>query len=236
MSGEENSTTSLRDLGLESYDVVEVHRSELKGADYNPRILGDAEKRHLKDGLKRHGIVAPITWNRTTGNLVGGHQRLSVLDALAGTKDYTLRVAAIEVVIGREKELNVLLNNPSAMGDWDIDKLGDILRDFEVDLVGTGFDHADVFQIFGDTPMQERDAEQADELAQKIRDTRELYSSIQEKSRKRDSPDFYFLAIFRNAEDRNAFLERAHLPENKFQSGEALAVLCGIENFREESG
>lgn len=205
----------------------------LRGAEYNPRTIGDAEKRKLRDAIKRHGMVQPIVWNRQTGNVVGGHQRLSILDTLAGTSDYRLTVAVVDVPLKREKEINLLLNNAAAMGDWDLGLLGDVLRDVD-DLIGTGFDHADVFQLIGDSPFENAEDEEYDELAKKIRETRELYSSIAEKSRKRDGDDFFFLAIFRNGADRDAFLEKAGLtPGTKYQSGEELARLCGIENFRE---
>src|SRR5689334_18110966 len=95
---------SLRELGLESFEIVSVRRSELKGAPYNPRQLGESEKRKLAKGLKRHGLVAPITWNARTGFVVGGHQRLTIMDSIVGKGDYTLNVARIDVDEAREKE------------------------------------------------------------------------------------------------------------------------------------
>ena len=56
--------------------------SELKPADYNPRKdlqPGDLEYEKLKRSLTEFGYVEPVIWNSTTGNIVGGHQRLKVL-------------------------------------------------------------------------------------------------------------------------------------------------------------
>lgn len=39
----------------------------------------------------------PLVWNRRTGILVSGHQRLKALDALEGTEDYELTVSVIDV-------------------------------------------------------------------------------------------------------------------------------------------
>lgn len=58
---------TLKELGLESFEIITVHRSELKNAPYNPRTLSEAQKRKLRAGIKRHGVVAPITWNKRTG-------------------------------------------------------------------------------------------------------------------------------------------------------------------------
>ena len=46
---------SLHAAGLEAYRVEEVHRSQLKNAPYNPRVLTDSQRRRLAAGLKKHG-------------------------------------------------------------------------------------------------------------------------------------------------------------------------------------
>src|SRR3954470_5459218 len=85
---ESAAPADLSSMGLQTFKMVKMHRSQLKGAPYNPRILTEAARRKLRTGLKKHGMVAPPTWNETTGNVVGGHQRLDGLDALAGTANY----------------------------------------------------------------------------------------------------------------------------------------------------
>jgi len=226
----ENAGKSLQDMGLESFDVVEIHRGQIKRAPYNPRVLNDAERRHLKAGLARHGMVAPVTWNEASGNLVGGHQRLSQLDALAGTEDYRLRVAKIDVDEGREKELNILLNNPNAMGDWDLGALEALLRDDSIDLGGAGFDTADVFRLFGSGPLEERSSvDELTELAQKVRDARDRYDAIKKSNGgKRDREDFYIVVCFKDTDDLTDFLASAGLPDNRYQSGAELRRLAGL--------
>ena len=62
--------------------------AELKPADYNPRKdlqPGDPEYDKLKRSLTEFGYVEPAIWNKTTGNIVGGHQRLKVLEDLGHT-------------------------------------------------------------------------------------------------------------------------------------------------------
>ena len=56
--------------------------SKLIPADYNPRKdlrPGDPEYEKLKRSLEEFGYVEPVIWNKTTGHVVGGHQRLKVL-------------------------------------------------------------------------------------------------------------------------------------------------------------
>lgn len=226
----QNAGKSLQELGLETFELVEIHRSEVHGAPYNPRVLNDAERRKLKAGLARHGLVAPITWNRRTGVLVGGHQRLSQLDALAGTQDYRLRVAAIDVDEGREKELNLLLNNPNAQGDWDLEQLEALLRDESLDLEGAGFDTADVFRLFGSSPLEERSSvEELNALAEKVREARDRYDAIKRSNGgRRDREDFYIVVCFRDTDDLTDFLAAAGLPDNRYQSGAELRRLMGL--------
>ena len=58
---------------------------DLKRADYNPRIMPDTEMAALKTSIKTFGFVEPIVVNSNPeryGVLVGGHQRLSALEAI----------------------------------------------------------------------------------------------------------------------------------------------------------
>lgn len=94
--------------------------AELKPADYNPRKdlqPGDAEYEKLKRSLTEFGYVEPVIWNSTTGHVVGGHQRLKVLEDLGHN---TVDVIVVELDETREKALNIALNKIS--GEWDNDK------------------------------------------------------------------------------------------------------------------
>ena len=68
---------------------MEIERrkvDELKVAEYNPRKdlrPGDAEYEKLKRSIQEFGYVEPIIWNKRTGTVVGGHQRLKVMKDLA---------------------------------------------------------------------------------------------------------------------------------------------------------
>lgn len=93
--------------------VIElVPISELRPAAYNPRRAlkpGDPEFEKLRRSIEQFGLVDPPVWNRRTGNLVGGHQRLAVLKHLH--PDITeLAVSVVDLDLAQEKALNVALN------------------------------------------------------------------------------------------------------------------------------
>ncbi len=94
-------------------------------APYNPRLdlaPGDPEYEKLKRSIDEFGCVEPLVWNRRTGNLVGGHQRLKVLLAQGDT---AADVSVVDLPPQREKALNIALNKIS--GDWDPRKLAGLL-------------------------------------------------------------------------------------------------------------
>ena len=122
--------------------------TELIPADYNPRKdlkPGDPEYEKLKRSLDEFGYVEPIIWNKRTGNVVGGHQRLKVLKA-DGIKE--VECVVIDFDEEKEKALNVALNKIN--GDWDNDKLGLLITDLQAsdfDVSLTGFDEAEIANL-----------------------------------------------------------------------------------------
>ena len=82
--------------------IITLPVSDLHPADYNPRkdlAPGDKQYEKLARSIETFGYVEPIVWNRTTGNIVGGHQRLKVLVQ----KGYT-EVQVVEVELNEQEE------------------------------------------------------------------------------------------------------------------------------------
>ena len=72
-------------------ESVELNRSAIHFADYNPRKLSDESRKTLKRGIKKFGLVGGIVVNKRTGlTVVSGHQRLSVMDELQKFPDNEL--------------------------------------------------------------------------------------------------------------------------------------------------
>ena len=126
--------------------VKQIDVKKLKEAAYNPRVPlapGMPEFEKLRKSIEEFGNVEPIVWNETTGNVVGGHQRLAVLKSLGHKKVDCVVISASEA---EERVLNLALNK--IKGDWDYEKLKAILSDFDgdtVDLTGFGADEVALY-------------------------------------------------------------------------------------------
>lgn len=118
--------------------VQEIDVKKLNPATYNPRIElkpGMPEYEKLKKSIEQFGNVEPIVWNKRTGNVVGGHQRLSVLKDLGYKK---VPCSVVDLDETDEKVLNVALNK--IKGHWDYEKLESILKEFEYEVAtASGF-------------------------------------------------------------------------------------------------
>ena len=122
---------------------------DLIPAGYNPRKdlkPGDPEYESLKRSIERFGNVEPIVWNKTTGHIVGGHQRLKVLMNAGETETDCV---VVELNEDDEKGLNIALNKIT--GDWDLEKLNAAIEDLKkanFDISLTGFDLEELDKMF----------------------------------------------------------------------------------------
>lgn len=89
--------------------------SDLVPAEYNPRRITDRALAGLRESIQRFGLVQPIIWNERTGNVVGGHQRMRVLQD-EGAEETT--VIVVDLPEEEERVLNVSLNNPRIAGEF----------------------------------------------------------------------------------------------------------------------
>lgn len=141
--------------------------SELREAEFNPRVMSEAQLQILKDNLANLGDLGGIVFNRRTGNLVGGHQRLKALKEIAPGGDVVIeesfgepngqgttarghilhqgeKFAYREVDWDEQTEriANIAANN--VHGGWDVGKLTDLVKELACDgdisaLTATGF-------------------------------------------------------------------------------------------------
>lgn len=115
--------------------IVYKKPSELKAADYNPRQLSEAQFTQLKKSLEGFDVVEPIVINTFKGReniIVGGHQRVKVLESMGVDK---IPCVEVSLPIEKEKELNVRLNKNTGQFDFDM-----LANNFEIeDLLEWGF-------------------------------------------------------------------------------------------------
>ena len=132
-------------------NIEKKNVKDLLPADYNPRKdlkPGDPEYEKLKRSIEQFGYVEPVIWNRQTGRVVGGHQRLKVLIDTGITE---VDVVVVDMNTEKEKALNIALNKIS--GEWDTDKLALVIADLQgadFDVSLTGFDPEELDDLFRD--------------------------------------------------------------------------------------
>lgn len=216
-----------------SFAQAQLDRSLIKNAPYNPRLIDDDARKRLLRELKSGGLVEAAVWNKRTGNLVGGHQRLTILDDLHEGKPYSVPVDVIDCDEKEEKRLNVALNSPDMQGRYDGERFNDLVLDlrqqdpgFDVTVefglaevrleAEIGLDPALLYPPEEDTAIPEV----LDE-AEKIKEMKKLRRQHKADAREKEAKENARLLVIEISEDlpiadihrrRNALLTRLGFP------------------------
>jgi len=103
--------------------------SDLAPDERNPRIISPEHLEALKHSLTSFGDISGIVWNRRTGHLVAGHQRVRGLqethgdltiegDEIVTPDGQRFRLRVVEWDEATERAANVAANSPSLMGTF----------------------------------------------------------------------------------------------------------------------
>ena len=129
--------------------IQKVLVSQLKPHPDNPRVTltsDDREYQQIKKSLEINGYILPLVWNKRSGFLVSGHQRLPILIA-EGMQE--IEVVVVDLEPQQEKNLMIGLNKIS--GRWDNEKLAAMLGEFikipNFDCESIGFTVPEIGQI-----------------------------------------------------------------------------------------
>ena len=128
--------------------IQKISINKINPAPYNPRKdlkPGDIEYEKIKKSINEFDLVEPLVWNKQTGNLVAGHQRLKILKDQGITE---IEVSIVDLSEPREKALNIALNKVD--GAWDYPKLKDLLQEIDTgpyDVSFTGFDAQEIEKL-----------------------------------------------------------------------------------------
>lgn len=118
----------------------------------NPRKITPEALARLKRSMDTFGTLSPLTWNKRTGRLLAGHQRIKIMRA-DGAK--TAQVFVVDIPKAQEQAAMLQLNRHQ--GDWDTQALGEILKGIE-DIELAGFTQADLDALHL-SPEPEADAD-----------------------------------------------------------------------------
>ena len=186
-----------------------IERARIKNAPYNPRQIDRDSAERLRKSLREHGLVDLPIWNKRTGNLVGGHQRISQLDALEGSKDYELMVNVIDVDEREEAQLNVKLNNPDLQGDWDFGKLADLAGEFDLDFDDMGFSEMSVDMMFdGDDRFSALlDNDEVNGAMSDMAEIKAARQRIREDTAEKDGINFFTTIVFHDEARKKRFMQ-----------------------------
>lgn len=134
----------MKENKVQQTETREIKRSQIEFASYNPRKISDEARKQLKANIKRLGLFGGIVWNETTGRLVSGHQRMSVIDEINRydpqnpDSDYLIKVEVTNLDDKTEKEQNIFMNNKAVQGDFDLEELASIVADIDYEQAGLG--------------------------------------------------------------------------------------------------
>lgn len=185
---------------LQRFAAKVVARKDLNLASYNPRMMDEDARERLLENVKRVGLIEFIIVNETTGNVLGGHQRIEALDALEKNQDYSLEVAVVKLTPEEEKAQIIFMNNELAQGDYDATKLGTVLA--EIDPLNTGFKFGELEAMIPDWTRPAPEPAKTPELSKSV------------------------LIVFRDRAQNDKFMELLHLSAfEKYVSGETIAEL-----------
>lgn len=229
-----------------SYQKLTIKELKNRGAEYNPRKITREQLKRLKKSIEQLGDLSGVVYNRRTGRVVGGHQRLKVIPDSAEieiTERYKEPTETGTVAIGfivingekyayrevdwdesTEKTANIAANAHG--GDWDEEKLAEIMKELSaidsIDFDLTGFSMADVYQILGEAPEHSK-AEQLEVIAEQLRKAREVMNELTKNLEEvGDVPDSYLVVVFKDYKARKEFTNKLGLPDNRYVDGREL--------------
>ena len=194
------------------FEIATIQRGQITEAPYNPRIMDGANRKLLDKSMKANGLVEPLVWNKRSGVLVGGHQRLAVLDALEKGTDYSLTVSVVDVDEREERNLNMALNNRNLQGDWDNDALAKLLTDLQqADYDAIGVTDADLDFILNDISTLgalTRDGTERTEAKGTLDGIKQQRGEMNKRLAEEQRADFFAVVVFEDADERAEFYRR----------------------------
>ena len=210
-------------------------RSAIKEHPKNPRRITESAKKKLRDKMKEVGLLQPPIVNRRTGYLLGGHQRLAVMDSLEhykpGKTDYSLDVAVVDLPEAEEIAMIVFLNNASAQGSWDTDLLAELGQGvgfdemgfdrLDVEILFDGDSRVDISGMFADTADAEETKGNIESIKEHNRATGrksglDKFEDSNARQTKKDvSIDYYVTVVCRDAEEKERLMKHLGIPKGE---------------------
>lgn len=199
----------------QKFTVVRIQRCEIKNAPYNPRKIDDAARARLKKNIKKSGLIETLVVNKTTMNLVSGHQRIGILDSLEKNDQYYLDVAMVEMTEKEEKAQNIFMNNTSAQGEYDFDLLKGMFDDgIEWDDTGFSVDELAFIGVemnldddIAATVEKEEIVDDIDTVLERQKAVKQRRKEYREKEDEANDANIYSAIVFKNSKELAEYCE-----------------------------
>lgn len=219
-------------------ETVVIKRSQINFAPYNPRKEDPEVVKKLKKNFKTVGYLGGIVWNRLSSYLVSGHKRVQTLDIINeydGTPetDYEIKIEAVELDDKTEREQNIFMNSPSAMGEFDMAKMKILVP--EIDYKAAGLSEADM-NIYGIAIAQQKISAGVDNVVDDFEEiqrpyeerkaaVKEMKNQIKQQSdQKVEDIESYVMINFKSYRAKSSFMIRfGFAPDAQFIPGEMFA-------------
>ena len=139
----------------------------------NPRIdlkPGMPEYVKLRNSIEHYDYVDPIIWNKRTGMVVCGHQRLQVLKDIARDKGTTLtEVDCVVVDMNESDQDSFMIAHNKISGEWDYESLQALMDSFDEDVKElTGFDAGELIDNTEESNLWSQDTSVKGSLADRF--------------------------------------------------------------------
>lgn len=202
-------------------EIRTIHRREINNAPYNPRKISDKAFKALKKNLSKRGLMSTLTWNKRSGNLVSGHQRLFAIDQLEGTEDYNLTVSVCDLSEKEEMEQNIFFNSTTVQGEFDFNLLSEILP--EIDFAAAGFSEQDMsiigVSVFEDEVTTDEQKEDRAALKEKVKAAKK--QATQRIDDRYEEGETYVVLSFQSFDAKKAFCRKyGYDAQSQFIAGE----------------
>ena len=194
---------------FQKFEISRIERDQIDFAHYNPRRISSGNKKRLDKSLTKFGLAQPPIVNKRTWRIVGGHQRIEILDSKHRNGGYSLDVALVDLSEKEEVELNVILNNASTMGEFDLLQVEELAKSFDIDLGDLGFSEEDLIVDFGaDSGLDSDVVNEVESLKKEKAKVRSEKNTLRADGEYTDfgKEDYAFSVTFQTNSEKQTFL------------------------------
>ena len=123
-------------------------------------------------------------------------------------------MCVVDVDERQEAKLNVILNNQSMAGDYDLEGLAMLTEAYDIDFADMGFTQLDVeFMYDGDERFTQLfDTPEAEEVKTGLAEVKEARAKSKERMQDKNNINFYSVIVFEDEKQKADFYRKISVP------------------------